>query len=63
MTILTRRQPNGKDADRARLIAEIEEALGGPPRCLDCHRQLHVFRSIVLGRGPICLRKRQGGGS
>jgi hypothetical protein len=42
---------------QARLIAKIEEALGGPPRCLNCHRQLHVFRSIVLGRGPVCAAK------
>jgi hypothetical protein len=52
--------PPATKTAQARLLTKIEDALGGPPRCVDCHGQLHAFRSIVLGRGPTCRRKRSG---
>jgi hypothetical protein len=48
--------PTTKTA-QARLLTSIEKQLGGRPRCLDCHRPLHVFRSVLIGRGPTCLRR------
>jgi hypothetical protein len=59
--MITYPQREGKNAAQAHLLATIKELLDGPPRCLDRHRQLHVFRSILIGRGPTCLRKRSGG--
>ena len=52
--------PTSRQAlDEARLVAQIEKQLG-IVRCCDCGRRLHILRSILAGRGPVCL-KRPGG--
>jgi Family of unknown function (DUF6011) len=55
--MITRPWPESKDAARARLVALIEQELGGPVRCDDCSRPLHNLRSVLIGRGPTCRRK------
>jgi hypothetical protein len=55
--MITRPQLECKDADRARLVAGIEPLLDGPVRCHDCGRPLHALRSVLIGRGPTCLRR------
>ena len=49
--------PSTTKTAQQRLLAQIEELLGGPPRCCDCRRPIHIFRSVLAGRGPVCRRK------
>jgi hypothetical protein len=61
MAILTRAEAESKDAAKARLLATIEELLGGPARCVECGHPLTNVRSIQLGLGPVCRARRFGG--